>query len=208
MTGTTVATACQIGLRPAGSGAARCPSPIAETATQAPSSSTISSGKLIVSGAAISAKSVGQRVDRARSWHREQQHREEAAEGADDHALDHERPADEPVGRADELHHLDLAPAREERQPDRVGDQQRSRRSPAAPASSAIVSFTTRVTERILFVSSSRLRHLVDRRVDGRALRRRGRSARASRVTLAMSSGSSGVTRNDRRQRVACRAAS
>ena len=41
-----------------------------------------------------------------------------------DHALEHERPAHEPVGRADELHHLDLATAREDGEPDRVADQQ------------------------------------------------------------------------------------
>ena len=40
-------------------------------------------------------------------------------------ALDHERTADEPVRRADELHHLDLTPPREDREPDRVRDQQR-----------------------------------------------------------------------------------
>ena len=40
-------------------------------------------------------------------------------------ALDHERTADEPVRRADELHHLDLTASREDREPDRVRDQQR-----------------------------------------------------------------------------------
>ena len=39
-------------------------------------------------------------------------------------ALEHERPAHEPVRRADELHHLDLTPAREDRETDRVRDQQ------------------------------------------------------------------------------------
>ena len=43
-------------------------------------------------------------------------------------ALDHERAAHEPVRRADELHHLDLAPPREDREPDRVRDQHRRRR--------------------------------------------------------------------------------
>ena len=42
--------------------------------------------------------------------------------------LEHERAADEPVRRADELHHLDLASPREDREPDRVRDQQRRRR--------------------------------------------------------------------------------
>src|SRR5947199_3779118 len=41
-----------------------------------------------------------------------------------DEPFEHERTAHEPVRRADELHHLDLAPAREDRQPDRVRDQQ------------------------------------------------------------------------------------
>ena len=47
-----------------------------------------------------------------------------AAEPAEQ-PLDHERAADEPVRRADELHHLDLAAPREDREPDRVRDQQR-----------------------------------------------------------------------------------
>ena len=51
----------------------------------------------------------------------------DAAEPAEQ-ALDHERAADEPVRRADELHHLDLTPPREDREPDRVRDQQRRRR--------------------------------------------------------------------------------
>ena len=46
------------------------------------------------------------------------------AEEADDQALDHERPADEPVGGADQAHHLDLAAARVDREADRVADQQ------------------------------------------------------------------------------------
>ena len=41
--------------------------------------------------------------------------------------LDHERPADEPVRRPHELHDLDLAAPREDREPDRVRDQQRRR---------------------------------------------------------------------------------
>ena len=40
-----------------------------------------------------------------------------------DDALDHERPADEPAGRADQPHHLDLAAAGVDREPDRVADQ-------------------------------------------------------------------------------------
>ena len=46
---------------------------------------------------------------------------------AADQALEHERAADEPVRRADELHHLDLAASREDREADRVRDQQRRR---------------------------------------------------------------------------------
>ena len=56
-----------------------------------------------------------------------------AADEADDDPLDHERPADEPAGRADQAHHLDLAAAGVDREPDRVADQhQRGERS-AAP---------------------------------------------------------------------------
>ena len=48
---------------------------------------------------------------------------DEAAE----QALEHERAAHEPVRRADELHHLDLAAAGEDREPDRVRDQEHRR---------------------------------------------------------------------------------
>ena len=54
----------------------------------------------------------------------EQDDRREGAHQAAEEALDHERPAHEPVGRADELHHLDLPPAREDREPDRVRDEE------------------------------------------------------------------------------------
>ena len=53
-----------------------------------------------------------------------------AAERAGDalhHALEHERDADEPVRRADELHHLDLASSGKGGQPDRVHDQEERR---------------------------------------------------------------------------------
>ena len=56
-------------------------------------------------------------------------------------ALDHERAADEPVRRADELHHLDLTASREDREPDRVRDQQRRRRR--AGSTVAIVKITS-----------------------------------------------------------------
>ena len=42
----------------------------------------------------------------------QQQDRRDRAGQPREHALEHERPADVPVRRADELHHLDLAPAR------------------------------------------------------------------------------------------------
>ena len=58
---------------------------------------------------------------------------DDGAEHALDEALDHERHADEPVRGADELHHLDLAPAGEHGHADRVEDQQRRRRG-AGPA--------------------------------------------------------------------------
>ena len=99
------------------------PLPMAETATQATSSTTTSSGKSIVSGAASSSKRSDSGSMKVVFAMRQQQHRQHAAHEADDHALDHERPADEPVGGADQLHHLDLAAAGEHRQPDRVGDQ-------------------------------------------------------------------------------------
>ena len=57
----------------------------------------------------------------------EQDHREERAAEAAEQALEHERPADEPVRRPDELHHLDLTAPREDRESDRVRDQERAR---------------------------------------------------------------------------------
>ena len=58
----------------------------------------------------------------------EEEDREQRAGDAAEQALEHERAAHEPVRRADELHHLDLASSREDREPDRVRDQQRSTR--------------------------------------------------------------------------------
>src|SRR3954454_17922848 len=58
-------------------------------------------------------------------------HRDDGQAGPDealDHPLGDERDAHEPVRRADELHHLDLAPAGERRQPDRVHDEEQRRR--------------------------------------------------------------------------------
>ena len=52
---------------------------------------------------------------------------DDAADQALDQTLEHERDADEPVGRADELHHLDLASSGEHRRADRVPDQQHGR---------------------------------------------------------------------------------
>ena len=49
---------------------------------------------------------------------------DEGPEEAHRDPLDHERPADEPVGRSHQLHDLDLPLAGEDRQPDGVGDEQ------------------------------------------------------------------------------------
>ena len=45
-------------------------------------------------------------------------------EQADERALEHERPADERVRRADQAHDLDLLGAGDDRQPDRVDDDE------------------------------------------------------------------------------------
>src|SRR5690348_4972223 len=55
----------------------------------------------------------------------EQDHRQHGPAEPAQQALDHEGPAHEPVRRADELHHLDLPAPREDREPDRVRDEQR-----------------------------------------------------------------------------------
>ena len=54
--------------------------------------------------------------------------REAGADRALHEALGHERDPHEPVRRADELHDLDLAPAGEGREADRVHDQEQRRR--------------------------------------------------------------------------------
>ena len=51
--------------------------------------------------------------------------RRERSDEACQDALEHEGPAHVPVRRADELHHLDLAPASEDREADRVRDEDR-----------------------------------------------------------------------------------
>ena len=53
---------------------------------------------------------------------------EPGADAALHQAFGHERDADEPVRRADELHHLDLAAAGERGEPDRVHDEEQRRR--------------------------------------------------------------------------------
>jgi hypothetical protein len=70
---------------------------------------------------------------------REHAERDRRAEHAGEDALGDERHADVHVGRADELHDRDLAPAREHGQPDRVRDddrrgidEQRDQRDPDA----------------------------------------------------------------------------
>src|SRR4051794_6138506 len=68
-------------------------------------------------------EAVGQRIDERVLPDRQEQHGHRAAEQPDDHPLDHERPTDEPVGRAYQLHHLHLAAAGEDREPDRVRDE-------------------------------------------------------------------------------------
>ena len=65
------------------------------------------------------------RRQRDRLAEHEQDHGERRADEPADEPFEHERPADEPVRRADELHHLDLPPPREDREPDRVRDQER-----------------------------------------------------------------------------------
>src|SRR5215212_3112769 len=58
---------------------------------------------------------------------KEQQDGDCRAGDSADQPLEHERPADEPVRGSDELHHLDLTAPREDREPDRVRDQERRR---------------------------------------------------------------------------------
>src|SRR4029450_13768311 len=57
----------------------------------------------------------------------EQDDREDRAAEPADQPLEHERPATEPVRGADELHHLDLTTSGEDRESDRVRDQDRRR---------------------------------------------------------------------------------
>ena len=67
---------------------------------------------------------VRERIDDRDLAHEQDPRATSPPDEAADEALDHERPADEPVGGADELHHLDLAAAGVDREADRVADQQ------------------------------------------------------------------------------------
>ncbi len=100
------------------------PEPIAETSTAAPKRIATSAGK---EGAVVlrreEGEAVAQRVDDGDLAQPQDQYGDQAAREADHHALDHERPADEPAGGADQPHHLDLAAAGVDREPDRVADQ-------------------------------------------------------------------------------------
>jgi hypothetical protein len=49
---------------------------------------------------------------------------EDSAQQADERALEHERPADERIRRADQAHDLDLLGAGEDREADRVDDDE------------------------------------------------------------------------------------
>src|SRR5215204_228434 len=73
---------------------------------------------------AVGLETVENRPNDDRLAEQEQEDRREGPEDAADQPLDHERAAHEPVRRAHELHHLDLASAREDREADRVRDQQ------------------------------------------------------------------------------------
>ena len=59
---------------------------------------------------------------------KQQQHRRDGAGQSGEDTLEHERPADVPIRCAYELHHLDLATTREDREPDRVRDEDRGGR--------------------------------------------------------------------------------
>src|SRR5690349_11064583 len=69
-------------------------------------------------------REVDQRHEQLTPEH-EQDHRQHRSAEAAEQALDHERPAHEPVRRPDELHHLDLPASREDREANRVRDEQR-----------------------------------------------------------------------------------
>ena len=150
-----------------------------------------------MSGAAISAKSSTSGSTSATLPTPSSSTASNAAERAEDDALDHERPADEPVGRADELHDLDLAAAREQRQADRVGDQQDRGDHEQQRQQRPIVSFTTRVAvEDLLRVVLAVLDRRRSPSIGGRAPRRRRAVGASAEASFSASSGSSGVTRN------------
>ena len=104
----------------------------------------------------------------------QQPQRDQRAEQADQRALEHERPADERVGRADEPHDLDLLGPRDDGETDRVDDDEqhdrarrrRPSRRPAVRTKSVTVStrFTSAVdVEDVADDRVARRRALVDR---------------------------------------------
>src|SRR4051794_33401760 len=63
------------------------------------------------------AERVRQRIHDRHLREQQDEHGDQRPAQSHDQPLDHERSADEPVRRTDELHHLDLAPPREDREP-------------------------------------------------------------------------------------------
>src|SRR4051794_20551828 len=63
------------------------------------------------------AQRVRQRIHDRHLREQQDEHGDQRPAQSHDQPLDHERSADEPVRRTDELHHLDLAPPREDREP-------------------------------------------------------------------------------------------
>src|SRR3954470_8930637 len=82
-------------------------------------------GQRVHVGAFAAADVRQDRRQRDRLPEHEQDHGKRRPDEPADKTLEHEGAADEPVRRADELHHLDLTSSREDREPDRVRDQQR-----------------------------------------------------------------------------------
>ena len=89
---------------------------------------------------------------------------------AADEALDHERPADEPVGGADQPHHLDLGSPRVDRETDRVADQQQRRDHQQGRRPRASTQRIAVVAPLILLASSRESPMSRDQRADRRRL--------------------------------------
>ena len=121
------------------------------------------------------ARCAGSRAARSPCRARGRTPRAAAPPSPHEQALDHERAADEPVRRADELHHLDLTPSREDR---RAGS---CSRSAASRRSSRITVAIVKITSITCATWSTRFESCLPSSIVAHARRQRAQARRDAR---------------------------